>query len=195
MPDVRIPKGITLPSGNSATPPNQYRIRWVRQSDGSLAAEIVTYDDGLITVSQWNSRSPSQVASTQITSTIADNDLLSQLVATASDVNSSFAVKIIDSNGNSRFPQLGSTADTRINFGLSSLTFAASTDSNTTSFAHGLGTTADQVFFTPITSPAFTQIPKFNITGLGAVNVDVNARIDVALNGNINFCWLAIGTV
>lgn len=43
MPDTISPRGVVLPEGLDSSPPNDYRIRWVSNSDGSTTAEIYGY--------------------------------------------------------------------------------------------------------------------------------------------------------
>ncbi|HET7047858.1 MAG TPA: hypothetical protein VFI54_06260 [Solirubrobacteraceae bacterium] len=38
--------GINIPAGTSTTPPSQDRIRWLRQSDGAVVAEIIGFSSG-----------------------------------------------------------------------------------------------------------------------------------------------------
>lgn len=80
-----------------------------------------------------------------------------------------------------------------IRFGSSALTFAASTNSASTTIPHGLGRLPIVVLALPFSSPAFGKIPTLNLSSSDATSIVLNGEIGTAHTGSISFSWAVIG--
>lgn len=75
---------------------------------------------------------------------------------------------------------------------LDTLTFAAATLSATRTVTHGLGHVPTAVVATAYASPAVDQIPLCNTHNWTATTFNVNAEVDAAYTGTIQFSWIAL---
>lgn len=90
------------------------------------------------------------------------------------------------------FLKLVTAADMKMAVGSQSLTWTASTDSNTPTITHGLGTTPSYVFATAKSAPAFAGIPALNPSVYTATTFDLNGRTPGAVSQTLTVHWLAI---
>ncbi len=77
--------------------------------------------------------------------------------------------------------------------GTTSLTWAASTDSDTVAVDHGLDRTPTVVVASCIQAPAFGQVFAANASSIGATQFSLNGRVPVAYTGSISAAWIAVG--
>lgn len=77
--------------------------------------------------------------------------------------------------------------------GSSTLTFSASTNSNTVFVGHGLGRTPTQVIATPHNAPAFGNIPTAHTANFTGSTFDLNGETKSSFTGTVQICWIAVG--
>lgn len=76
--------------------------------------------------------------------------------------------------------------------GRDSVVFAAATLSATLTVAHGLGRLPLSVVATAYASPSVEQIPLCNTHNWTDTSFNINAEVDTAYTGSIQFSWIAL---
>lgn len=143
-----LAQGIDLPAGVGDAPPAQSRVRWIRQSDGSVVADALAWADAntqseTAALSAYQATlndnaavfiqacTPNQVAVAFLETLAAPG--YSQVIAGANN-----ALTIIDSNGDSNFPQLpGLAKKIIIDSTIAGLAWPGGIQTVTYNFAHG----------------------------------------------------------
>jgi hypothetical protein len=156
-------RGLDLDAGTSTAPSPDQRVRWLRQSDGAVVADI----------SAWSLTTPERTLSgfAHGTSTIpahhylgVDNpDVAGDQAYVAVDTGSgssppyakaragagNYAVTLIDATGSSAFMRRTAPGTERVNFGRTSYTFPGGAASSPwLSVAHGLGVVPKLILLT-----------------------------------------------
>lgn len=85
----------------------------------------------------------------------------------------------------------GQTAGVR--FGVATLSFTASTNSASTTVAHGLGTTPVSIVATSKNGSTFGQIPNCNTHTIGDTTFGLTGEVKTAFTGSVTVSWIAIG--
>jgi hypothetical protein len=195
--------GVTLPASNTVALAAQNEVAWQRTSDGALIADVGGYagpsgDVRLIlnAVNAANNQSEISLNATSDGGTLEAN-LTVAVVGTPqvfAGLNDGSFVEIIGEGGVSSFLQLaGASRELAIDSGASSLAYAASTGSATTTVNHNLGRAPIAVVATAMGAPGFTAVPVFNWFNQATTTFQINGAIQSAFTGNIPFTWIALG--
>lgn len=186
-----FPGGIEIKAGVSGTPPNERRVRWVREADGSLVADIFAMDLGT------DSRDLMMRALDGATNAnilleakpVSDH---AQVTANAIDSGGAVAATLIDSDGASSFLQLLGLAKRKISFGTANLVFTAAQISPALAINHGLGVVPLAV----LAISNWVVSSGIDVTCSGFTNAKfdaVGAFMFGPTTGNVPISWLAIG--
>lgn len=174
--------GVRINAAIGATPPDERKVRWVRQSDGALIADVAGFDigngarvevyanrDGIKDDGQAfliGESGDGGVAGLEVASFFASVGYVAATVDTDSRT-------ILDRNRDSSFAQrfnAGDTflADNRFNGGVATPLYpGGSTMSNALAINHGLGTTPTVVLGTPNVDPNTTLTDPYTVYTYG----------------------------
>lgn len=199
-------RGVDLDAGDTTSPPEDRRVRWLRTSDGAIVADINSYEAGggrslVMEVLSPTGTTPAATMRTVSTTNGFQVGVQASQIAPAGGMvvaytDSSQAV-VVDEAQQSSFLQLvGGLARRRVNFGQGSLTWTASPDSATTAVNHQLGVAPVAISILSLVAPSFAQIPVFNVAGaVSNTQFPINARFPDLVSRSVtqSFMWIAIG--
>lgn len=129
-----FPGGVTIPAGTNLTPPDERKIRWLRDTDGALVAQIIGWTAGTAAEQQHSAVAPGGVSRAQLTLDVDDSAAVgSQAIAQAVAVGANSVAHratIIDDTDRSSFARLGAGVSQRL-FSLGAVTTALAAGWNT----------------------------------------------------------------
>jgi hypothetical protein len=130
-------QGLDLPATVDGARPNDNKIRWLKQADGSLVATLSAYDNGTTSFTGVESEhGPTAYAGLAMNSGGGPSQAYAYAQSDAGNYNSAL---LIDDAARSSFLQLRTTAKRTVTFGRSSFAGTGSTNVGTLSVPHGLG--------------------------------------------------------
>lgn len=192
--------GIDLDVGDTATPPADRRVRWLRP-DGTPVGTIVSNDFGTndtLGLEVTNPDVPARAAQLYVAAGRAANNV-SRIIAQLADSDSAVNdFTILDSNGASGFLQLLTPGKLKIAFGQTGAIFVnGGAITTSVNVAHGLGAAPIMVAVAPWAEDSGIWLPYYGSGGWDATNFQV-AAIDVRGfghgPGNLSGTrWMAIG--
>lgn len=192
--------GLDLDVGDTATPPADRRVRWLRP-DGTPVGTIVSNDFGTndtLGLEVTNPDVPARAAQLYVAAGRAANNV-SRIIAQLADSDSAVNdFTILDSDGASGFLQLLTTAKRRIAFGHTGAIFVnGGSITNTVNVAHGLGVAPTWVGVVPWAEDSGFWMPVYGLGGWTSSFFQVFANDVRGLGhgpGNLSgTTWAAIG--
>ena len=120
-----FPGGVQVTAGTDATPTNERRIRWIRDSDGALIAELFGYKFGGISNLLLTANDPDSAGAQgeiQLSAGAIPFDTGVDVFVTPSG-GATIGAKLLDATGRSGFLKLAVNADIGVKF--ASVVFAA----------------------------------------------------------------------
>jgi hypothetical protein len=186
-------KGVDLLASTDASPPTDRQVRWLRESDGALAAQIYAFErilngdpESFLSLIAWPALSAPVPRRAGIVahanSSIPANGGYAAVSASVAGDNGSDSITIYDDKQASGFLQLAFQARRKVAFGL--VVVNAGTSLNV---AHGLGVVPALVLASPNRNDL--NVSDINVGTPDAANVVL--RNTSAFNSNVY--WLAIG--
>ncbi len=197
-------QGLDLDAGASSTPPDQDRVRWIRQSDGAVVAQEFGYTNPGSATLELGGRPAvaTDRAYSRLNAYASDGTSVgAQIYASYQQSPASAAVVagaigsvrvIIDNTGASDYLQVGSTQAAAANWGVSSFVGNGTNSSGGLNVAHGLVRTPGFAIATIIGIGAYSeQSAAADATNIHPAFITPSGTF---ANGTTYFFyWLAIG--
>jgi hypothetical protein len=201
-------QGLDLLAGVEATPPNDRRIRWLRETDGSLVADLFSYDAGdsynTLTLHAEPS-SPDDKAIVRVSAGTPPDDASVTLVngpinSVSAKAKNGGAVTLIDDNDLSSFLKVagGVPRDRAINFGIASVEMTRienDLSAGDVTVPHGLADGADFAVCAPVVGgdllARIVSQADYDATNITLFAQSMDAFVDWT-GSTTQIAWLAV---
>lgn len=199
-------QGLDLSAGTTGTPPTADRVRWIRDPDGHLVAEMfadqVSPTDEAVYMALWDANSGVQVGSVGIAGVPnggqdgPGTSMFAEVNNNAGTIGDS--VNIIRQDGASDFirttrKQLSGAIKTlALDGGNAAINFPNNQTATPLVVNHGLGRVPQAIVISATNGP-LAQLFTFSNNGGTNTNITIYAFSNIVVNGNVGLSWLALG--
>lgn len=194
-------QGLDLDAGDTTSPPEDRKVRWIRVSDGAVIADLESFSAGgtnrstFITYANLGETATTEIKAVRGSSAkvdVIDNGTTQGVYATA---GGSSGYTIVDSDKRSSFLQIQPGVNRKSAAGTDVIAFGATAQA-AAFIPHGLGVAPSQIYVTA----KYTQVAPLNVPtivsygAMNAVNFTVVGRFAdaVARTENISISWIAV---